>query len=115
MSNYPSGVSQRDITNLCQSGNSIPNQEECFLCHRMIEQDDDSRLWFDAELGRKPCFRSDWLDAFETQEGWCCGSDCYNDHAVESGPHASDCNVWVKEPCSCVTGDGIHLVKGRTA
>lgn len=63
---------------------SYPNTQTCYLCHREIEQDDDSRLWFDASLPWKPTWRSDWLDSFETQQGWCCSTTCFNDHAIEA-------------------------------
>jgi hypothetical protein len=85
MSNYPPGFTQGQHDRVFADGGT-PNVEDCYLCGRQIEQDDDSRLWFDAELGRKPCFRSDWLDSFETQAGWICSTACWNDYAEEVIP-----------------------------
>jgi hypothetical protein len=79
--NYPNGVTQGDITAL-SSDSSYPNRHDCVGCFRMIEQDDYSRRWFYEDLGHRPYFRSDFLDSFETQEGWWCSAACYNDHAL---------------------------------
>jgi hypothetical protein len=83
MSNYPAGFTQgeHDRT-FADAPNQFPNTEECFLCHLQIEQDDDTRWWFDANLAWKPTFRSDWLDSFETQSGWVCSSQCWNDRVA---------------------------------
>lgn len=103
--NYPNGVTSGDIDSLCQSDNSTPNRHDCIGCSREIEQCPDTRWWFfsDEFTHYKPTHRADFTNAFDTQEGWWCSADCFNELALDAEPHASDCNVWVKEPCSCIT------------
>lgn len=104
MSNLPPGVSQRQIERETgfADGGRMPNSEECFLCGRQIEQDDDTGEWIPADLYYKPTV-SDFLDAFETQQGWCCGSACWND------------NCALNEDESIPARPVMFLVKGRTA
>ena len=62
-----------------------PNREECFLCHRMIQQSADFDRWFiEDESGWIPTHYSDFTDAYETQEGWVCGPECWDNHAVDA-------------------------------
>ena len=97
--NYPNGTTQRDITNLCSTDRHENNQQICELCGKVIEQDRSTRLWFDADEFAyfKPYFRSDFLDSFETQEGWVCSTDCFNERPEEAAHH------------------GLFLVKGGAA
>jgi hypothetical protein len=83
--NYPSGTTQRDITNLCNGDNRYPNRHDCILCNREIEQDDDTRWWFFAAdfTDWRPTHRCDFTDAFETHAGWVCSAACWNDHALD--------------------------------
>lgn len=117
MSNYPAGVSQGDIDALCMPTNSLPNREECFLCKSMIQQQEDFGWWFIEDVsGWVPTHKADSTDAFQTEQGWCCSTDCWNENcALNEEPHASDCSVWVKEPCSCVTGKGRLFLIGGAA
>jgi hypothetical protein len=68
------------------SGELYPNREECFMCHRVIQQDDSTRRWFledDAQMGEHYCLTfCDSLDAFETQGGWCCSTICWNENCA---------------------------------
>lgn len=65
------------------SSEPSPNREECFLCRRMIQQDPDFDRWFiEDESGWVPTHYSDFTDAFQTQQGWCCGSACWNDNVA---------------------------------
>jgi hypothetical protein len=100
--NLPPGVSTRDIDTLGANSDQdrYGNEEDCVLCHRAFIQDTfDQRFYFadDVEYyGFKNLSYSKSIDPFETQGGWICGKDCYNDHAVEAD-----------EP---EAGIGIHLV-----
>ena len=88
MSNIPPGVTPRDIDNLCSIDRYQPNQQECILCSRVIEQDHMTRQWFDADEFAyfKPFYRSDFLNSFETQAGWVCSTDCYNERCIVGPP-----------------------------
>jgi hypothetical protein len=86
--NYPAGFTQgeHDRTFGGARGNDYPNREDCFLCSRSIEQDPESRHWFleeDVDLyGIENLGFSQSVDAFETQEGWVCSADCWNDNCA---------------------------------
>ena len=98
MSNYPAGFTQGQHDRIFTSDNRMPNQETCFLCGKDIEQDDDTREWFPADLYYKPTV-SDFLDSFETQQGWVCSSSCWNDRCALNEDESVPVPV-------------IHLVKG---
>lgn len=88
--NYPAGVSQNQIDlfyGFADGGDtSNPRREQCFLCHRMIQQEDSTRRWFldeDAVMGEAYCLTfCDSLDSFETQGGWCCSTICWNENVA---------------------------------
>lgn len=62
-----------------------PNREICFLCRRAILQDDDTGWWYlEDESGWVPTHKSDFTPAYETQAGWVCSTDCFNDHAIDA-------------------------------
>lgn len=83
MNPYPAGTTPRDIDNLCITDDSYPNREECFLCKCMIQQCPDTRWWFvEDPSGWVPTHRSDFTDAFQTQEGWVCSTDCWNENCA---------------------------------
>ena len=87
MNNIPAGTTPRDIDNLCRpADNDFPNRHDYIGCHREIEQDDDTRWFFfsDEFPTWKPTHRSDFTDAFITQEGWWCSKDCYNELALDA-------------------------------
>lgn len=77
------------------------NEEDCILCHRAFVQDDFDRRFYltdDVQLyGFRNLGYSRSLDSFETQAGWVCSSDCYNDHAIDAEEEST----------------GIHLVPER--
>lgn len=98
MSDSQVSLYRRENDQRFASDNRMPNQETCFLCNRDIEQDDDSREWFPADLYYKPTV-SDFLDSFETQAGRCCSTACWNDR------------VALNEDESIPAPVGIHLVK----
>jgi hypothetical protein len=65
------------------SEDSYPNREECFLCRRMIQQCPDFERWFiEDESGWVPTHYSDFTDAFQTEQGWVCGSSCWNENVA---------------------------------
>jgi hypothetical protein len=86
--NYPAGMTQgeHDRT-FADAANQFPNTESCFLCGREMQQDDDTRRWFLADdvaaLGMNYMLGyHDALDVFETESGWCCGQQCWNDRVA---------------------------------
>lgn len=104
MSNYPAGVTTRDIDNLCLPNNHLPRREECFLCKRMIQQGEDFDRWFvEDESGWVPTHYSDFTDAYLTEQGWCCGTSCWNE------------NVALNEDESIPVRPVLFLVKAVTA
>jgi hypothetical protein len=139
MSNYPAGFTQGEHDRTFGANpneDRMGNEEDCTLCHRAFVQDTfDRRFYYadDVELyGFQHLSYSKSIDPFEFQGGWICSESCWNDRVAlneDEGPHTSDCNVWVKEPCSCITGGGValnedesiparpvlHLVKGGRA
>lgn len=98
MSDSQVSLYRRENNQRFTSDNRMPNHETCFLCGLDIEQDDDSRNWFPADLYYKPTV-SDFLDSFETQQGRCCSTACWNDR------------VALNEDESIPAPVGIHLVK----
>ena len=62
----------------------VPNHHDCIDCHREMEQDRATRLWFiPEEIGdRKPFFREDFISVFETMDGWLC-ADCFYERSLE--------------------------------
>ncbi len=87
MNNYPPGFTQGQHDRIFADAlNQNPNREECFLCRRMIQQDPDTGWWFvEDESGWIPTHKSDFTNAYQTQEGWICSTVCYDDHTVEPG------------------------------
>ena len=80
-------LAQRENDVRFSSEPSSPNRHECVLCLREIEQD-GHRRWFFSDAAWTPTFRSDFVDAFQTQQGWICSTSCFNDHAVEAEQYA---------------------------
>lgn len=65
------------------SDSPSPNREICFLCGRSILQCDDTGWWYlEDESGWVPTHKSDFTDAFVTEQGWCCGKDCWNENCA---------------------------------
>lgn len=76
---------QRIEDGLRFASETSPNREECFLCHRMIQQDPDTGWWFiEDESGWVPTHKSDFTNAYETRQGWICGTDCFDEHALSA-------------------------------
>lgn len=64
-----------------------PNRQICFLCGRSILQCDDSGWWYlEDESGWVPTHKSDFTNAYETKQGWICGTACWDNHSVEAAP-----------------------------
>lgn len=97
MSDSQVSLNRRETNQRFTSDDRMPNQETCFLCGKDIEQDDDTREWFPADLYYKPTV-SDFLDSFETQQGWVCSTSCFNDR------------VALNEDDTVPAPVGIHLV-----
>jgi hypothetical protein len=102
MSNYPAGFTQLQHDRIFTSDDRQPNQQACFMCGRVIEQDDATGRWFDPDeyVDYKPSWRDDFLDSFPTEQGWACSTSCFNENAIDAGEPATS---------------GIHLVKGGRA
>jgi hypothetical protein len=89
----------------------FPNRHDCILCGREVEQDDDTRGWYFADdfVYTRPGRPYEFTDAFETFAGWCCGSQCWNDHALD----LVDLVDVTEEPDPA--HHGLFLVKGGAA
>lgn len=76
-------LAQRDSDTRFASEPFSPNRQICFLCKRMIQQCPDFDRWFvEDESGWVPTHYSDFTDAFLTEQGWCCGTSCWNENAA---------------------------------
>jgi hypothetical protein len=70
--NLPAGVSQTQIDREhgFANGSRDSNSEECFLCKRQIEQDDDTREWFPADLYYKPTSSDSSIRSRRSRDGF---------------------------------------------